>query len=325
MTALIIVAEGTVHDTRLEEEHLDGRGIVRLATIDDPEQVREATRDAQAVVVTTNPLTAAHIAALGEGVRVIGRAGTGLDTIDLEAARARGLFVYHTPDYCTAEVATHAVAMILAAHRRLLDADRLARGAFSDWRSLGPIPPLDALTAGVVGSGRIGRAVIARLMPFMGRIVTYDPYDATALDGVDRVMSLDALLRVSDIVTLHLPLVPETRGLIGARELELLPRGAILVNVSRGGLLDEAALCAALESGRFAGAALDVLECEPPPASSPVLRAPHLVLTPHIAWYSTASELRVRTQVIDGVFACLAGDVPSTGRIAVDPRVASTS
>ena len=325
MTALIIVAEGTVHDTRVEEEHLDGRGIVRLATIDAPEQVREATRDAQAVVVTTNPLTAAHIAALGEGVRVIGRAGTGLDTIDLEAARARGLFVYHTPDYCTAEVATHAVAMILAAHRRLLDADRLARGAFSDWRSLGPIPPLDALTAGAVGSGRIGRAVIARLLPFMGRLVTYDPYDATALDGVDRVMSLDDLLRVSDIVTLHLPLVPETRALIGARELALLPRGAILVNVSRGGLLDEAALCAALESGRLAGAALDVLESEPPPASSPVLRAPHLVLTPHIAWYSTASELRVRTQVIDGVFACLAGDVPSTGRIAVDPRVASTS
>ena len=113
MTALIVVAEGTVHDTRVEEEHLDGRGTVRLATIDSPDQVREATRDAEAIVVTTNPLTQAHIAALGDGVRVIGRAGTGLDTIDLEAARARGLFVYHTPDYCTSEVATHALAMIL--------------------------------------------------------------------------------------------------------------------------------------------------------------------------------------------------------------------
>jgi D-3-phosphoglycerate dehydrogenase len=324
VTALIVVAEGTVHDTQVEEEHLDGRGNVRLARIDSPDQVREATRDAVAIVVTTNPLTTAHIAALGDGVRVIGRAGTGLDTIDLDAARARGLFVYHTPDYCTAEVATHAVAMILAAHRRLLDADRVARSAYTEWRSVGPIPPLDALTAGVVGSGRIGRAVMARLMPFVGRIVTYDPNDDTALDGIERTHSLDDLLRVAHIVTLHLPLTPETGGLIGARELALLPDGAVLVNVSRGGLLDEAALCTALETGRLAGAALDVLESEPPPVGSAILNAPHLVLTPHIAWYSTASERRVRTQVIDGVLACLAGVAPSTGRIAVDPRAAST-
>jgi len=322
MTALIIVAAGTVHDTSVEEEHLGGRGVVQLATIASPDQVREATRDAQAIVVTINPLTAAHIAALGEGVRVIGRAGTGLDTIDLEAARARGLFVYHTPDYCTAEVATHAMAMILAVQRRLFDADRLARSAFSDWRSLGPIPPLDALTAGVVGSGRIGRAVMARLLPFVKRVVTYDPYVDTAPDGAERAGSLDDLLRASDIVTLHMPLTAETRGLIGARELGLLPDGAIVVNVSRGGIVDEGALRAALESGRLGGAALDVLESEPPRPDSPIMDAPRLLLTPHIAWYSTASERRVRSQVIDGVLACLAGDTPSTGRIAVDPRVA---
>jgi D-3-phosphoglycerate dehydrogenase len=324
MTPLIVVAEGTIHDTTVEEDQVGGRGVVRLAALASPDQVREATRDAQAVVVTINPLTAAHIEALGEGVRVIGRAGTGLDTIDLEAARARGLFVYHTPDYCTAEVATHTVAMILAVHRRLLDADRVARTAYSEWRKLGPIPPLDALTAGVVGSGRIGRAVMARLIPFMDRVITYDPNVDTAPDGIERARSLDDLLRQSHIVTLHLPLVPETRGLIGARELALLPPGAVLVNVSRGGLLDEAALRDALEGDRLAGAALDVLEEEPPRPESPILDAPHLLLTPHIAWYSTASERRVRTQVIDGVFACLDGEEPKTGRIAVDPRVAAS-
>jgi len=121
-------------------------------------------------------------------------------------------------------------------------------------------------------------------------------------------------------VTLHMPLTPETRSMIGARELGLLPDGAIVVNVSRGGLIDEADLRAALEGGRLAGAALDVLTTEPPRPDDPILGAPRLLLSPHLAWYSSASELRVRTQVLDGVLACLAGDPPQTGRIAVDPR-----
>ncbi len=320
MTPLIVVAEGTIRQLDVEEAHLAGRGTARLARIETPDQVREATRDAQAVVVTVNPLTAAHIAALGDGVRVIARAGTGLDAIDLEAARARGLFVYHTPDYCTSEVATHAVAQILALQRRLVDADRIARTDFGNWRALTPIPPLDALTAGVVGGGRIGRAVMARLLPFVAHILTYDPFLDSAPDGVERVDSLDELLRRSDIVTLHMPLTPETRGMIGARELGLLPDGAIVVNVSRGGLIDEAELRVALEGGRLAGAALDVFAPEPPPPDSPILGAPRLLMSPHLAWYSSASERRVRTQVLDGVLACLAGDPPRTGRIAVDPR-----
>jgi D-3-phosphoglycerate dehydrogenase / 2-oxoglutarate reductase len=320
MTPTIILAAGTMHDTVPEVEQAAGRAEVRLARLDTPEQVREETREAEAVVVTVNPLTAAHIAALGAGVRVIGRAGTGLDAIDLQAARARGLFVYHTPDYCTNEVATHAVALILAVQRRLVDADRQARADFKGWRALGPIRPLEELTAGVVGGGRIGRAVMARLLPFVGHVLTYDPYVDTAPDGVERVGSLDELLGRSHVVTLHMPLTAETRGLIGSRELALLPEGAIIVNVSRGGLVDETDLRLALESGRLAGAALDVLTSEPPPAGDPILGAPRLILTPHLAWYSTASERRVRTQVIDGVIACLTGEPPRTGRIAVDPR-----
>ena len=320
MTPTIVLAAGTMHDTVPETEAAAGRAGIRLASIDTPEQVREETRDAVAVVVTVNPLTEAHIAALGAGVRVIGRAGTGLDAIDLAAARARGLFVYHTPDYCTSEVATHAVALMLAVQRRLVDADRQARVDFKGWRALGPIPPLDELTAGVIGGGRIGRAVMARLRPLVGHIVSYDPFIDSAPDGVERVDSLDELLRRSHIVTLHMPLTAETRGLIGSRELELLPEGAIVVNVSRGGLVDETALRLALESGHLAGAALDVLTSEPPRPDDPLLDAPRLILTPHLAWYSTASERRVRTQVIDGVLACLAGEPPRTGRIAVDPR-----
>lgn len=321
MTPLIVVAEGTLHETALEESHVGSRATIRLARIDTPDQVREATRDAQAVVVTTNPLTAAHIAAFGNSVRVIGRAGTGLDAIDLEAARARGLFVYHTPDYSTSEVATHALALILAVQRRILEADRQARTDFAGWRALGAIRPMDELTAGVVGAGRIGRAVMDRLRPFVANIVTYDPFIESTPEGVERVDSLDDLLRRSDVVTLHMPLTAETRGMIGARELGLLPAGAIVVNVSRGGLIDEADLRAELESGRLAGAALDVLSKEPPRPDDPILGAPRLVLSPHMGWYSSASERRVRTQVVDGVLACLDTVAPATGRIAVDPRL----
>ncbi len=320
MTPLIVIAEGTIRDTALEEGHIAGAAAIRLTPIDSPEQVREATRDAQAVIVTTNPLTAAHIAALGDGVRVIGRAGTGLDAIDLEAARARGIFVYHTPDYATNEVANHTLALILAVQRRILEADRQARADFTGWRAVTPIAPLEALTAGVVGGGRIGRAVAVRLLPFVKDVVMYDPYIDSVPEQVERIASLDDLLRRSDILTLHMPLTPETRGLIGAREIGIMPEGAIVVNVSRGGVVDEADLCAALASGRLAGAGLDVLATEPPRPDDPVLQAPRLTLSPHLAWYSSVSEVRVRTQAIDGVIACLTGDPPQTGRIAVDPR-----
>ena len=213
MTPTIIVAAGTNQDAAAEQDHVAGRAIVRMASLQTPDQVRDATGEAAAIVVTTNPLTRAHIEALGPDVRVIGRAGTGLDAIDMEAAGERGIVVYHTPDYCTAEVSTHAVAMILAVQRRLLDGDRVARANFRDWRSVGLIRPMDEMTAGVVGGGRIGRAVMARLMPLVGRVITYDPYATGAPDGVERIESLDTLLRRSDILTLHLPLVEETRGI----------------------------------------------------------------------------------------------------------------
>jgi D-3-phosphoglycerate dehydrogenase len=320
VTPLLVFAEGAFRVTDVEEAHLAARGSIRVAQIDTPDRVREATRDAQALVVTTHPLTSAHIAALGDGVRVIGRAGTGLDAIDLDAARARGLFVYHTPDYATNEVATHALALILAVQRRILEADRVARTDFTGWSALKPIAPLQELVAGVVGGGRIGRAVMSRLLPLVARVVAFDPYVDAMPDGVERLGSLDELLRISNIVTLHMPLTPESRGMIRARELGLMPAGSIIVNVSRGGLIDQEELRAALEGGHLAGAALDVLTTEPPPPDDPILGAPRLLLSPHLGWYSSASERRVRTQLIDGVMALLMGDAPPTGRIAVDPR-----
>jgi D-3-phosphoglycerate dehydrogenase len=293
-----------------------------MAPLDTPEGVRAETSNADAIVVTANPLTRAHIEALGNRVQIIGRCGIGLDAIDLAAAEKRGIAVLHQPDYATVEVATHAVALILAAYRNLLACNQAARSTWSSWRSIGQLQAIDQATLGVVGYGRIGRAVASRMAPMVGRIVAYDPLTQEASGPVERTESLEDLLAMSDIVTLHLPLTEETQRLLDRAALSRMRRGAILVNVSRGGLVDEDALADALEAGNLAGAALDVLATEPPNQDARILQAPNTLLSPHVAWYSTASERRVRVHTIEGILEYLAGSTPTTGRMAVNPRSA---
>ncbi len=320
MTYTIIAAEGPIRQLDADEFEAAGDIRVHVRSLRTPDETRGATRDADAVLVAQNPLTAAHIDAFGPRVRLIARTGSGLDAIDLEAAERRGITVFHTPDYCTAEVATQAVALILAIQRRILEGDRVARTAFEDWRRVGVIAPLDELSVGVIGGGRIGQAAIERLRPLVRDIALYDPYIAEAPPGVPLIAELDDLLRRTDILTLHVPLTPETRGMIGARELALLRPGAIVVNVSRGGIVDQAALADALRSDHLAGAGLDVTDPEPPPPGDPLLDAPRLILSPHIGWYSTSAQVRARSQSIAGLVALLEGRAPSTGRIAVAGR-----
>jgi D-3-phosphoglycerate dehydrogenase len=319
MTRTIVAAQNPILQADLADYAIPGDLSFRVEPLVTPEQTAAATRDADAVMVAQNPLTAAHIEAFGPNVRLIARTGSGLDAIDLEAAERRGLTVYHVPDYCTAEVATQALALILAVQRRVMEGDRIVR-AVEDWRAIGRVAPLDEQTAGVIGAGRIGRAAIARLRPFVRAVLAYDPYLDAAPDGVELVPDLDAMLRRTDVLTLHLPLTDESRGMIGARELALLRPGAIVVNVSRGGIIDQAALVDALRSGHLAGAGLDVTDPEPPAADDPLMDAPNLVLSPHVGWYSTAAQARARTQSIAGIVALLDGHEPTTGRIAVDGR-----
>jgi D-3-phosphoglycerate dehydrogenase len=316
----IIVAEGIISDVDVENEHLRGRGgEARLASLRAAEDVVRETKDAHAVVVTLEPLPKEFIELLGPDLRIIARAGIGLDAIDLSAARARGIAVFHTPDYATEEVATHALALMLALNRKLVLADQLARHEWRSWAKLKPVPPLSSLTLGIVGLGRIGRAVAQRAAVFAGDIVGFDPL-VTEAPPVRMAGTLEELLAQSDVLTLHLPVTDETRGLIGRRELALLPPGALLVNVSRGALVDQAALAEALRSGRLAGAGLDVLAVEPPPEDDPIVGAPNVILSPHFAWYSDASSRRVRTMTIDGVLDYLQGRPLSVGRLAVTPE-----
>lgn len=322
---LLVVADGALPD--LDDRARRYRNEARFTSgdISTPEALARTAADADALIVTLHKLTADHISALPDSVRTIGRAGVGLDTIDLDAAARRGISIVFQPDYATNEVADHALAMLLATARRIPQADRRVRqDGWVSARDLGPVPDLTAVTASVLGTGRIGRAVIDRLRPFVRGIVGYDVAGAPACPGVDIIADLTAVLESCSVLTLHLPLNPQTRNLIGAAELALLAPGSILVNVSRGGLVDEAALAEALHSGHLGAAALDVFLDEPLPDDSPLRDAPNLVLTPHIAWYSTPSGERLADWTVSDVVTVTAGGVPEHGRIAGAQLVAST-
>jgi D-3-phosphoglycerate dehydrogenase len=218
-------------------------------------------------------------------LRVVGTASVGFDHLDVEAADRRGIAVVSVPDYCTEEVADHTLALLYALVRRVVELDRsVARGEWSA-KSAGPLRTLKDLRVGIVGLGRIGNAVATRLLALGVEVWATDVLPV-ARDGV-RFVELDDLLADCNAVTLHVPLTHETRGLIGREAISSMLAGALLVNTSRGGVVDVEAVLQALRSGQLDGAALDVLPQEPPPAP-PV--APNLIVTPHAAYYSEASE-----------------------------------
>ena len=257
-----------------------------------------------ALLVQFAPVGARALAA-ADGLAAIVRYGVGVDNIDTSAAAAAGIAVGRIPDYCVGEVADHTIALLLAVERRVVElAQQTAAGGW-DFHAAVPVRRLEGLTLGLVGFGRIARAVAARAAAFGFRVVAYDP----ALEPHDvreagaEPLGLDDLLRRSDFLSLHVPLTEETRGLIGRRELDLLPQGATVVNTARGGLLNEHALAMALGEGRLRGAGIDVLTDEPPALDHPLRGAPGAVLTPHAAWYSETSVLELRRKVVETALA----------------------
>jgi D-3-phosphoglycerate dehydrogenase len=246
---------------------------------------------------------------------VIGRYGVGVDNIPVALATELGIVVANVPDFCVNEVADHAMALLLACARRLVPfASETRSGVWSLEHAPG-LPRLREQTLGIVGFGRIARALVPRARGFGLRVLVYTPRLATDGAGelagqVEVAGSLDELLAAADYVSLHVPATPESTGLIGARQLAQMKRSAYLINTSRGALIDEVALAGALEAGEIAGAGLDVLSREPPPADLPLLRAPNLIVTPHAAFYSDASIHEVQTRAATNVASALTGSVP---------------
>jgi D-3-phosphoglycerate dehydrogenase len=291
----------------------------RASTTED-ELIRVA-QDADAMLVSTREAITRRVLENIPRVKVISRYGVGLDNVDLEAAADAGIVVTHYPGYCTSEVADHALAMILALNRRIVEQDRALRdGAWVEHgpatrRILrGPIQPLREQTLGIIGFGRIGQAVAARAKPFGVTINAADPYvDPEIVRGAGaEPVSLAELLARADIVTIHTPLTPETRGLIDATALARMKPSAVLINTARGPIIDLSALAQALQDGIIAGAALDVVDPEPLVAGSPFYGMPNVILTPHSAYYSERSVDVVRRETLLEALQVLRGKRPRT-------------
>jgi D-3-phosphoglycerate dehydrogenase len=296
----VLLTDRAWPDDRVEREVLESAG---LDLVTGPREPADAARiealvaehQPAAILTCWAPVSATAIGS-SAALRIVARMGVGLDNIDVARATLKGVLVTNVPDYCVEEVSDHAVSLALAWTRGLVAADREVRAG--QWNPAGAqLRRLSNLTCGVVGFGRIGRRTAEKLRALGARVVTSRP------------LPLDELLATSDVVILHPPLTEATHHLIGARELALMPAGSLLVNVSRGALVDSDALAASLHTGHLGGACLDVLESEPAVPAA-LLGHPAVVITPHIAFSSDASLVDLRRSAAEEVVRVLSGVPP---------------
>ena len=273
----------------------------------DVESVLATAADADAILNTYLPWTADSIARL-EKCRIIARYGIGFDNVDLKAAADAGIVVTNVPDYSVEEVATHALALILASLRKVVIANESVRSGTWNIDNFRPIRRLSTLTVGLVGYGRIARRIAAPLAALGAEVIAHDPYLQPGPD-MPPLLELGTVLSRADIISLHLPLTDETRGIIDADTLSLMKPGSILINTSRGPLVDLDALASALRNGQIGAAGLDVFDVEPLDASR-IAGVPNLIVTPHMAYYSEEALAESQRKAATQVIKVLTGEKP---------------
>ncbi|MFN3974849.1 MAG: C-terminal binding protein [Dehalococcoidia bacterium] len=310
-----VVHFGPMNSHHVEEERAVLASIgAELATAPRPQSEEEVVRhaqDADAIIAVSGPFTRRVFQGLRR-CKVVVRTGVGVDTVDIPAATEAGIAIVNVPDLWTREVATHAMAMLLALVRKLKSLDLAVREG--RWRTAieAPFQHLYGQTLGIVGLGRIGRAFARRARGFEFRLIACDPYIPRSVfeqEGVEPV-SFQDLLRQADFVSIHTPLTPETRHMFNETALRLMKPTALLVNTARGGVVDEKALIRALQEGWIAGAALDVLEQEPPSPDNPLLRMENVLLSPHAAYYSDRAVAGLPRRCAEEVARVLQGRLP---------------
>lgn len=271
----------------------------------------ERCHDAEAVLTNKVPFDAERFAQLPR-LRYVGVTATGYNIVDVAAARQHGVVVTNVPTYSTASVAqavfSHLFNLTLNTeyHAQTVSAGRWSQCPdFCYWDR--PLIEVAGMTMGIIGMGRIGRAVARAATAFDMKVVFHNRSPVVDPPAGARAEPLDELMRISDVVTLHCPLTTETKHIVDARRLALMKPTAYLINISRGGLVDETALAEALNSGRLAGAGLDVLSAEPPPSDHPLFSAANCRITPHIAWCTTAARQRLLDESVENLRAFLAG------------------
>lgn len=310
----VLITDYAWPDLEMERKVIESAGFRLVAGPSAPApaaQIEALVEQHQPAGILTNwaPVSAKAVG-LSSNLRIIGRLGVGLDNIAVDEATRRGIWVTNVPDYCFEEVADHSVGMLLSFTRGLMHFDREVKAG--RWEpSTARLLRMSTLTVGIVGYGRIGRSTARKLNGFGARVLAYTRTPQSEA-GVEFV-ALDELLRESDAVIVHIPLTRETRHLLNRQRFAAMKRGAFIVNVSRGAVIDTNALIEALQTGQVGGAALDVLEDEPnvPPA---LLALPNVMITPHVAFTSDASLRELRTWASEEIVRVLKGQRPKEGR-----------
>jgi D-3-phosphoglycerate dehydrogenase len=284
-----------------------------IAQVDEGsvEDLKEKLKGAYAVFLGTWVKFTAELMDISPDLKVISRTGVGVDNVDIAAATKRGIMVLNTPYANAVSVAEHAVTLMLALAKQLFFLDSSIRTDNFKARRLNLPVDIDSKTLGLIGCGGIGRLVAQKCRNgFNMNVLGYDPYLKTAPEGIELVNQLEEIYRRSDFVSIHLPLTEETRNLINAYSLAHFKSSAILINTSRGGIVDEAALAQALDAGQIAGAGLDVFSQEPVPLNSPLMTARNLIMTPHSAALTQECVVRVATAAAEGIIQAIEGREP---------------
>jgi D-3-phosphoglycerate dehydrogenase len=307
MTAPKILITDSISQSGIDELSRNNALDVSVQTNLTVSQLLEIVPEFSAILVRSQTKVTADLLKAGTNLRVVGRAGVGVDNVDVEAATRRGVVVLNAPGGNTISTAEHAFSLLLCVARKIPQADATLRAGKWDRKNLEGVE-LYNKTLGIIGMGRIGSELSRRAIAFGMRVIAYDPYlSATRARSlqVELVDELDDLLATSDFISLHTPLTPETRHILDAVRLQKAKRGVRIVNCARGGLIDETALANALEDRHVAAAAIDVFEAEPLPADSPLRSAPNLVLTPHLGASTAEAQESVGIEIAQSIRAAL--------------------
>ena len=276
-----------------------------------PEEVLAATAGADAILNVAAPVNRDVIRQLDKCL-VISRYGVGVDTVDIPAATEAGILVANVPDFCWDEVADTAISLAMCVTRKIRLVDRAIRAG--QWGAMlaKPLRKYRGSTLGILGFGNIGKAVAERALALKFDVIAYDPYvdPASVADRPVELVRFDELIERADVLTIHTPLTDETRHIIGEPELRRMKDTAVLINTSRGSVVDQPALCRALSEGWIAGAGLDVFEQEPPDPGDPILKLDNVVLTPHYASYTVEAYKELSVKAAENVVAVLRGKLP---------------
>ena len=304
----VVLTDNIFPDLDIENEMLS-KIDAELVEVTDPSTLADEVKDADAVINTYAQMTPEIIGGM-EQCKLIIRNGIGVNTIDVDACNAKGIMVANIPTYCIEEVATHAIALMLTLNRKVFLYNRTVRSGIWDVKEGMKINSTVGATLGLVGFGRIPRLINDRAQALGMKVLAYDPFvtaENAAEAGATKA-EMDQIIAESDFISIHCPLIPDTRGMFNYEVFQAMKDSAYLINTARGPIVNEPDLVRALEEGLIGGAGLDVLMEDKGQSEHPLYKFENCIITPHAAWYSETSILRRRTQTVDSVIETLTGN-----------------